>query len=284
MAFCFSAGRRSISKSLRSLALNRLDASLSLLDGDDLPAPETIHELRKNIKKLRGLLRLYRGSFPGFAAENLALRDAGRLLSPLREGSVLLATFDSLDCPDPDLRARLAATVAVHDANAPEALAAYRRAIGAVRDRVAHWRCKGKGFDAIAPGLARTWTDARQGMHRALAHPRGEALHDWRKRVKDHGYHAHLLEPVWPQMMGAHAAVADRLGDILGEARDLALLAEAVETLGGGAVLAPAREAEERHLAEARMVARRLFAEPADALVDRWQRWWTIWRSDQSGG
>lgn len=269
-------------KSLRSLALNRLDASLALLDAQAVPSPEAIHELRKNIKKLRGLLRLYRGSFPGFAVENVALRDAGRHLSALREGSVLLATFDALGCPDPDLRARLAATVAGHDANAPAALAAYRASVESVRDRVPGWRCDDKGFDAIAPGLSRTWSDARRGMRRALAHPRGETLHDWRKRVKDHGYHAQLLRPIWPAMMETHAAVADRLGDILGEARDLALLAEAVQALGGGAVLVPAREAEEQRLAEARQIALRLFAEPTDALADRWRSWWTVWRSDRS--
>ncbi len=283
MSFAFSP-RRSARKSLRVIATHRLRASLDILDGPAPGAADQIHELRKNIKKLRALLRLFRPAFDGFSRENAALREAGQALSALREGTVLLSTFDALGRPDPQLRARLAASVRNQPADTAAALARHREILGGVLDRAPGWRCTAKGFDAIAPGLARSWTEARRQMEGALVHPRGDVLHEWRKRVKDHGYHARLLEPVWPAMMECHIRATERLGDLLGEARDLALLAETVEALGGGAIIEDARREEATRLAAASDIARRLFSEPAPRLVHRWRSWWDLWRREPPPG
>lgn len=267
--------------SLRHIARRRLRASLAILDG---PEPETqanIHELRKNIKKLRALLRLCRGGFDGFRREDSALRDAGRALSTLREGAVLLATFDSLGLPDPRLRARLAAAAHSPPADTAASLARHREILAGVLKRTRKWPPDRRGFAAIARGLALGWAEARDRMPAALDRPGGERLHEWRKRVKYHGYHAGLLAPIWPEMMSPHAQAADRLGDLLGQARDLALLIEAIELLGSTHAVDEARRLKSERLAEAGRIARRLFAEPAPHMVARWQEWWGVWRQDR---
>src|ERR1700761_3974460 len=56
---------------------------------------EAIHEARKSIKKLRGLLKLIRPELGNhYRAENKALRAIGRKLSELRDASAIIETFD----------------------------------------------------------------------------------------------------------------------------------------------------------------------------------------------
>ncbi|MCB2125762.1 MAG: CHAD domain-containing protein, partial [Rhodobacteraceae bacterium] len=99
------------------------------------------------------------------------------------------------------------------------------------------------------------------------------------KRVKDHWYHARILQPIWPEMMTHHMAAAETLGETLGDARDLAYLAEALAALPEAAeIRAAARDEEARLLADARALGRPFLSEPAGGLSCRWRGWWDIWR------
>ena len=51
-----------------------------------------------------------------------------------------------------------------------------------------------------------------------------EALHAWRKRVKDLWYHCRLLAPTCGPMVRGHAKDLDRLAKLLGDDHDLAVL------------------------------------------------------------
>lgn len=297
MAYRFDLADRSVRAGLHRIAQERLDDSFAALDAlqerpkGKAPDPLTIHELRKNIKKLRALVRLIRPVFPDYRVENAALRDAGRILAPLRDQAVLATGLrrlgQELGHPEPDLDAlllRLSAEAPSGPPDAEAALARHRAALEAIAARLPAWKPSAKGFDALAPGLALSFGRARREMKRALTTPTSEALHNWRKRVKDHWYHARLLAAIWPDAMDAHAEIAGRIGEALGEARDLAILAEAlVPCCDDPAALHIsdlAADYEARHLADARIHALRLFAEQPDALADRWARWWDIWRKD----
>ena len=58
-----------------------------------------MHEARKDMKKLRALLRLARGELgeDTFRRENACFRDAGRELAGVRDADVMLDTLTSLD-------------------------------------------------------------------------------------------------------------------------------------------------------------------------------------------
>lgn len=293
MAFAFTAKDKSAEKALRRIARERLGASLALLSAPSSPptSGEPVHELRKNIKKTRALLRLVRPHLDDFAAENAALRDAARILGPLREQAVLIATFDRVTAGTGIAPNRLAAlaTALRHDRGpTPDAASLLRdhaERIAGVRARAGKWRLDADGFDALQPGIARGWDAARKAMRRVIDNPDAEALHLWRKRIKDHWYHTRLLERIWPQMLAPHAAAADDLGERLGDARDSTILAETLAALAPGpADLA----AEVRTLAEADAAARlararsegaRFLAEPAESLARRWRGWWQVWRA-----
>ena len=51
-----------------------------------------------------------------------------------------------------------------------------------------------------------------------------EILHEWRKQAKYLRYHLELLTPTWPEVVGKLAAEAKKLGDLLGDDHDLAVL------------------------------------------------------------
>ena len=284
MGFKFSAKDTSATRAVLRIAAELLATSHAEIATPRLPRDQLVHELRKSVKKTRALLRLVRPGMKGFAAENAALRDAARLIAPLRDADVLAASFDKVagDLALPSyttdaLRARLPGrTGATIDAEA--LLAAHDKAIAVIAARAKGWKVEGKGFDALAPGLERSWTAAQKAMKSALKAPDAAALHLWRKRVKDHWYHARLLAPVWPEMMAHHITAADILGETLGDARDLAALAEALNDIPEARSLREeALRQEERLLTDAQALGTRFLSEPATGLSRRWRGWWEIW-------
>ena len=285
MAYSITPKDRSATKALRRIARERLEDSVALVDADRMPRVALIHELRKNVKKTRALLRLVRPGFDAYARENAALRDAGRMLSDLRDADVLAQSFDNVATRvymPPEALAALrdrviAAPIAARDPDA--VLKAHAEAIAEVAGRALKWEVAEAGFEAFEKGLERSWTAAQKAMRAAETEPSGEALHLWRKRVKDHWYHARILQPIWPEMMTHHMAAAETLGETLGDARDLAYLAEALAALPEAAeIRAAARDEEARLLADARALGRPFLSEPAGGLSCRWRGWWDIWR------
>ncbi|MDP3895474.1 MAG: CHAD domain-containing protein, partial [Mesorhizobium sp.] len=103
MAYCFVKSDRTIEMGVRRIALEQIDAALEAA-GPDAARDDRIHRLRKGCKKLRGLIRMVRPVFDGYAVENAAIRDAAAGLSGARDAEVMIATLDMLaiDAGDPD--------------------------------------------------------------------------------------------------------------------------------------------------------------------------------------
>ena len=225
----------------------------------------TVHETRKALKRLRALLVLLRAQLGSkrYAREKAALRDCGRRLAGARDAEVMLGTLDSLVQRDRShltrsaavrtLRAQLLAerdTAAAHAIHDPRVRGEAIVELQAVRARVERWELRERGFKLLAPGLEDVYTQGRRQMrvarrHTAAERPgegprRGkqsrrarasvEALHAWRKRVKDLRYAAETLDRGGKGAGGSSKDVrrvarrADRLGEMLGEEHDLALL------------------------------------------------------------
>ncbi len=217
----------------------------------DHAGEDTVHEIRKAIKRLRALLALMRGELgpKRYARENTALRDCARRLACARDAEVMLDTLDAILERHPS---RLALSAAVAALRAQ--LLAEREAAGAlavrdpsvrgevlgelhtVRARVERWELHERPLKLLAPGLERIYRRGRLGLgvafprgkrgRRAGAAERTEALHAWRKRVKELRYAAETLDRGGKSSKRTRrlARRADRLGELLGEEHDLALL------------------------------------------------------------
>lgn len=289
----------SLQKDLRRIAVAQIDGAIGKIDDHGLASDIVVHEVRKACKKLRGLLRIVRPAFDGYKAENAAFRDMAAVLSPLRDATVLIETYDRLvDSCDGDIertafapvRRRLTFRQKALDRDATSAdrkLGDVRDLLLAARARVAQWKLAASDFAALQDGLGDTYRSARKAMKTAARSTDVETLHDWRKYVKYHAYQARLIEPVWPAAMQAHRQTADRLNDLLGDHHDLAVLDELLrrvpDEFGHAAGLAALRSLIRKRQAllagQSFALGARLFAEPTGQLVQRWGTYWTQWRS-----
>jgi CHAD domain-containing protein len=268
---------------LARVARGRIDHALDELHGKSDSSPvEAVHEARKDMKKLRALLRLVRGELgkPRFARENACFRDAARELAGARDADVMLETLNALRLPAGDtweLRKQIRAD---RDRNAGDDRDAAARSSVAIlneaRKRVGNWPLEHDSFDAIAKGLEKAYRRGRRDFHAAMDEPTVEALHEWRKRVKELWYHHTLLRSLWPSVIGAAADEAHVLSDRLGDDHDLAVLAEWVEqhaNAGPGFLEAVDRRRGELQ-AEAFALGARVYAEKPRAFVERMGRLW----------
>src|SRR5436190_15203214 len=85
---------------VRRVAVGRIDHALDELRGDsDSSRAEAVHEARKDMKKLRALLRLVRGELGEelYVHENTVFRDTGRQLSGVRDADVMIHTLSDLE-------------------------------------------------------------------------------------------------------------------------------------------------------------------------------------------
>ncbi|SLN20744.1 CHAD domain protein [Roseivivax jejudonensis] len=241
MAYTLKSTEPDLAQGMRRVAIEQLDRALSALDSPGEDPHESVHEARKCCKKLRGLLRLFRGAFPGYADENAALRDAARHLSGLRDKTAMIECYDRLmerygaaleRSAFAPLRAGFTRDrkAAVEAGDLGDRMAAMADALRTVRGRAEGWTLTEEGFDAIEYGLIKSYARARDAMEAAADDRDAEAMHEWRKRVKYHWYHMRLLSDAQSEPLAAREAAADRLSDLLGDHHDLVELGPRLES------------------------------------------------------
>jgi CHAD domain-containing protein len=206
----------SIPKGLRRIVYAEIDLAVANLRkaGSRTEDPERratgIHEARKRIKKLRGIVRLLMPVM-GRAGkrENAALRDTGRLLSVFRDADAIIETVDQIAeayAGDPAAAELVCVRTAFvrrrNESDQRNDMAgAARKAIarlGRLRLRVNRWPRGEDGFPWLAPGLRATYRQGRKALARAVKDETAVNCHELRKRVKDHWYQVRLIEELLP--------------------------------------------------------------------------------------
>jgi len=293
MAYEFSSAETA-AEALTRCAREQLDRAIGALTEDLEADPVTaVHAARKAIKKERALLRLARGLLDAGQrrAANLALREAARRLSGLRDSEVMLQAIDGLSeryvgqLPEATfaaIRERLELERDAERARAgdPATVAAVVQELAGVKGDIDSWRLRGEGREAIGPGVARTYRDGRRAGRRARREPSLENLHEWRKRVKDLWYEMRLLAPVCGPIMRGHAQEAEQLAELLGEDHDLGVLRQTIIRAAPELavdVAAPAGLIDYRRAqlqTQARCIGVRLYAEGERRFSRRVKRYW----------
>jgi CHAD domain-containing protein len=270
-------------------ACGRIDHAIDELRGKSDSTPEeAVHEARKDMKKLRALLRLARGELgkQTFARENVRFRDAARELSGTRDSDVMLETLGGLELPAGlgwDLRKLIQSA---RDRNGGgDRDAAARRAVAILREgrkRVGDWPFERDSFEALAGGLERTYRRGRRDFKAARSEPSVESLHEWRKRAKELWYHHTLLRELWPPMMNAVGDEAHELSDLLGDDHDLAVLAAWVRehTQADPEFFEAVERRREELQARAFTLGALLYAEKPSAFVGRLERLWNARKAE----
>lgn len=240
-------GLEPLAEGLRRVALDQFDGALTAMATE--PRDVAVHEVRKATKRVRAILRLVRDPLGAtrYRVENAMLRDTARLLAPLRDADVHVASVRLL-------RERYVSQLRPSAFEQPEHHLSERRrrlyehiadgddwtrvlhALRSARSRYAAWPVEADtarvlgmpviphSYSSLESGFSRTYARGRREMGAASRKPTAENLHAWRKRVKYLSNQVRIVAPVFPEALDGFAAALERLGDLLGSDHDLAEL------------------------------------------------------------
>ena len=283
-----------VADEVRRVARGRIDHAIDQLSGNsESSRARSVHEARKDTKKLRTLLRLVRGELGEdvYSRENAGFRDTARRLSGVRDADVMILTLADLErrygeLPGAARKLRPALVAHRFRVSAGSTRPAVQTTIdtlGQARQRVDEWPLESEGFDLLREGLERVYRRGRKAYRRAEELPSAEHMHDWRKRAKDLWYGVSLLEEAWKPVMSALADEAHALSERLGDEHDVSVLIDwahrhagalngADPMLRGFDVIGASRRRELQR--EAFGYGSRLYADKASAFVGRIEGWW----------
>jgi CHAD domain-containing protein len=287
-------------KSLRRIVRHQMDTVLEELTAARKSSrDEVVHEARRALKKIRAVLRLVRPVIGEklYRRENTCFRDAGRPLTEARDARILIETLDKLVAhfqehiagrSFADVRTALQDNLrAVRRRVLDEhhALVMVAETVSQARERVKGWTDVPDKWSSVGAGLQDTCRQARAAFRDAAADPSVATLHEWRKQVKYLRYQFEVLRPLWPERMEELAAEADRMGDLLGDDHDLAVLRQLLTRARRPVADDSEREALlallERRRAELEqevlLLGERFFQDRPRAIARRLKGYWKTW-------
>ncbi|MEN8130449.1 MAG: CHAD domain-containing protein [Pseudomonadota bacterium] len=236
MPYTFDA-KQTVPENLIRTVSEQIDRAIAELCDKSLDPPTAVHQARKRIKKIRGVLRLAREEMGElYVYENLLFRDAGRRLADIRDAQAALETFDKLSQKYPAHFRREAChtvrkgleeglrKVAGNKAYVEQVINDVVDMLRHARKRLKSWPLSVDHYSALSKGHRKTYRKGRRLFARVYNEPTPENLHELRKAVKYHWYHGRLLRGTQTKRMARYNASVKRMADLLGEHHDMAAL------------------------------------------------------------
>ncbi len=284
-------GDSSFGDGLAAAARSVISDGRQALTDPELSDPETVHEVRKALKRWRALMRLLARPL-GEQADQMRseARELMRAIAGARDAQSALDALNDLRKVDLPISSTSIETIRARLTKMRDAAEA-KSFTKAMRDRLSRyldyatlslerWPLKAIDFDIVTDGLTSTYRRARQLVPDTWTDSEAEHLHDLRRRVVEHRHQMDIIEPLWPRLGKVWAEEAQRLRNQLGSCQDLAVLAELTAPHQPLAPwrsrLAPLISARrDAHLKSAARLAGRLFAEKPKAFRRRIAALWS---------
>jgi len=284
-------GDSSFGDGLAAAARSVIADGRQALTDPELSDPETVHEVRKALKRWRALMRLLARPL-GEQADQMRseARELMRAIAGARDAQSALDALNDLRKVDRPISPTSIETIRARLTKMRDAAEA-KSFTKAMRDRLSRyldyatlslerWPLKAIDFDIVTDGLTSTYRRARQLVPDTWSDSEAEHLHDLRRRVVEHRHQMDIIEPLWPRLGKVWAEEAQRLRNQLGSCQDLAVLAELTAPHQPLAPwrsrLAPLISARrDAHLKSAARLAGRLFAEKPKAFRRRIAALWS---------
>jgi CHAD domain-containing protein len=227
--------KESVAKAVRRLCGERLDDALETLE--KTTKFKAVHGVRKEIKKLRAILRLTRGEIgeKTYRKHTTALRQAANLLTAFRDAQVKLNAFDDIarhfrrklpSQPFPEIRNALREHCRAEEKKLGGTIAPLKGILTESKEELDNLEIKSRGWKAIGPGLKRIYGNGRKAFETVGRVPSETHFHEWRKRVKDLWHQLSLLSASHPRRLHHRVDDLEKLGDLLGDDHDLFMLRE----------------------------------------------------------
>jgi CHAD domain-containing protein len=221
-----------LAAALGRIAAEEMDVALTELHRPE--RGESIHNVRKAIKRMRALLRSLRVVFPRqmFRAENRRLAEAAREISPMRDVHVQLRTLAKLKgAKKPSggrARRELLRRKESFVRSIPELRRAVRGMLGGARGTIDSWPLDKTTPATLVLGLQRIYKQGRKAFKAVCEDCAPENLHEWRKKVKALGYGFELLEDLLSRKLAKRLKLCQELGELLGDDHDLFMVLESL--------------------------------------------------------
>jgi CHAD domain-containing protein len=221
--------KESVAKAVRRLCGERLDDALETLE--KRARFQAVHSVRKEIKKLRAILRLTRGEIgkKTYRQHTAALRRAANLLTAFRDAQVRLYAFDDLakhfngQFQMPEIKRALLENCRTEEKKLGHSIAPLKGILNESKEELDRLKIKAKGWEAIGPGLKKIYCRGLESFEAVGRQPSEHNFHEWRKRVKDLWHQLCLLQPSRPRKLRGRAKDLEKLGALLGDDHDLFL-------------------------------------------------------------
>ncbi|WP_373059031.1 CHAD domain-containing protein [Zunongwangia sp. H14] len=227
-----------LKESISRIASEEIEFCIASLKNTNLH--EAVHEIRKSLKKLRALARLFRDELgeKKYKEINIFFRDLGQELSPIRDLTAHMETigilqerygdhiyvkfFNSIvqelekerDSLEKELKEKKFFSEYILD-----------QFTGA-QEEFTEWPVKSTDLAVVLPGLKLTYERGMDALEEAYAQPDAANFHEWRKRAKYLWHQLQLMEQLWPQFFKTWADEVHKLADFLGDDHDLMILHE----------------------------------------------------------
>lgn len=195
----------------------------------------SIHEIRRNIKKIRAILRLVRDEtgYDNYYRENIYFRDLGRLLSEIRTIEILNHSLElarkniKSQVHNPTIN-RISETlikkrndIIINVIEKQNILEHIALEVSGNRDRLSTLKFTRNDFSTIKPGIKRIYKHCRKYLKICSNNPQLSHLHDFRKKVKYLLCQLQIIYFVFPAMLNVYISSLDSIADNLGIYRDL---------------------------------------------------------------
>jgi CHAD domain-containing protein len=198
---------------------------------------EAVHDIRKNLKKVRAILRLVRHPLDDqFKKENHWYRDAGRLLSDIRDStghleilqksedhyhhSVKKVVFTNVREQLQNHRRKLSRSILTDD----NRLLKVKEKLITGRNRIAGLSLEEEDYRKTGSSIKKVYKRGRKAFAKACDDPTAKNYHQWRKRVKYLLYQLRSIHASWPAIIDPLHDELQQLSDYLGDDHDLAEL------------------------------------------------------------
>jgi hypothetical protein len=246
-----------VAQELARIIAGHLERARDWLANDEAAPEVAFHEARRRVKKARAAARVARTIDKALARDiNARARDAARLLSEARDADVVAAAArdlagNTLDAMAATALARFADSAARTAPAAADRAAlaeqASRKLASAVKlaAKLGSREAPAKALKRAAGRAVERASEAFDAAHEKTnpADAPEEVRHEWRKRVKELAHVERLLADVWPLELAPRPELTKELGKLLGEERDLLLLAAVLKTASRVCGGAAARDA-----------------------------------------
>lgn len=231
--------KQNIPENIERILHTQMDSIIAHCKPGGQDRHQSVHEIRKNMKRIRAVMRLIRDGvgYSTYYRENTVFRDLAREISELRNRIVLAETIGKIE-------KEFTPAARKHMQNMQETLfregeRLYKillddkdifRKISAetrkAKKRSGEFVFNHEDFRVFEGGLLRIYRQGRKLYHKARGGHDAELLHDMRKRMKYLWYQMELLQPIYPKMLKTYAKSLNDITDILGICHDLDELIE----------------------------------------------------------